>query len=130
MWEDKANVRGGKWILRLKKEYTARVWEDLVCFSLSFHFPKLKLTKTNKQLLAIIGEEFGENSNDICGVVLSLRDSDIISLWVRSGFNKKIRDTLKEKMISVLRLPKDTFMEFFFSFSFFGTHFFSQKHKK
>ena len=31
MWEDEANVNGGKWIVRLKKGLAARYWEDVVC---------------------------------------------------------------------------------------------------
>ena len=31
MWEDEANVNGGKWIVRLKKGLAARYWEDIVC---------------------------------------------------------------------------------------------------
>ena len=31
MWEDDANVNGGKWIVRLKKGLAARYWEDVVC---------------------------------------------------------------------------------------------------
>lgn len=30
MWEDEANVNGGKWIVRLKKGLAARYWEDIV----------------------------------------------------------------------------------------------------
>ena len=30
MWEDEANVNGGKWIVRLKKGLAARYWEDVV----------------------------------------------------------------------------------------------------
>jgi hypothetical protein len=30
MWEDRFNLKGGKWILRLKKQYSSKIWEDLV----------------------------------------------------------------------------------------------------
>ena len=33
MWEDEANVNGGKWIVRLKKGLAARYWEDVVSAS-------------------------------------------------------------------------------------------------
>lgn len=30
MWEDSANRRGGKWMVRLRKGIASRYWEDLV----------------------------------------------------------------------------------------------------
>jgi hypothetical protein len=30
MWEDEANINGGKWIVRLKKGVAARYWEEIV----------------------------------------------------------------------------------------------------
>ena len=30
MWEDDANINGGKWIVRLKKGLAARYWEEVV----------------------------------------------------------------------------------------------------
>lgn len=30
MWEDPANRRGGKWMVRLRKGIASRYWEDLV----------------------------------------------------------------------------------------------------
>lgn len=32
MWEDPANRRGGKWMVRLRKGIASRYWEDLVRF--------------------------------------------------------------------------------------------------
>ncbi|OXU30091.1 hypothetical protein TSAR_004180 [Trichomalopsis sarcophagae] len=52
MWEDEANQRGGKWIVRLRKGLVSRCWENLI--------------------LAMLGEQFmvGE---EICGAVVSIR---------------------------------------------------------
>ena len=30
VWEDDANARGGKWMIRLRKNLAARLWEHLV----------------------------------------------------------------------------------------------------
>ncbi|KAI7855728.1 translation initiation factor eIF 4e-like domain-containing protein [Circinella umbellata] len=92
VWEDEANIHGGKWIVRLKKGLASRYWEQLV--------------------LAIIGEQF-DVQGEICGAVLSIRSSeDIISVWNRTAsngrINLKIRDTIKK----VLSLPQDTTMEY------------------
>ncbi|KAI9136321.1 translation initiation factor eIF 4e-like domain-containing protein [Paraphysoderma sedebokerense] len=90
VWEDDANINGGKWIVRLKKGLASRYWEDLI--------------------LAVIGDQF---SDDICGIVLSIRNSeDILSLWNQDAsqgtLNLRIRDTMKR----ILSLPADTVMEY------------------
>ena len=74
VWEDDENKRGGKWIVRLKKGVADRYWEDL--------------------LLAIVGDQFAEAGEEVCGAVLSVRSGeDVLSLWTRidGGRNIKIR---------------------------------------
>ena len=74
VWEDAANKKGGKWIVRLKKGVADRYWEDL--------------------LLAIVGDMFGDAGEEVCGAVLSVRQGeDVLSLWTRidGGRNIKIR---------------------------------------
>ncbi|KAE8553260.1 hypothetical protein EYB25_004642 [Talaromyces marneffei] len=87
VWEDEANKRGGKWIIRLKKGVADRYWEDL--------------------LLAIVGDQFAEAGDEVCGTVLSVRSGeDVLSVWTRidGGRNIKIRETIKR----LLALPADT----------------------
>lgn len=74
VWEDEENKRGGKWIIRLKKGVSDRYWEDL--------------------LLAIVGDQFAEAGEEVCGAVLSVRSGeDVLSVWTRidGGRNIKIR---------------------------------------
>ena len=74
VWEDKENKKGGKWILRLKKGVADRYWDDL--------------------LLAMIGDQFAEAGEEVCGAVLSVRSGeDVLSVWTRidGGRNIKIR---------------------------------------
>ena len=75
IWEDADNRSGGKWIVRLKKGVADRFWEDLI--------------------FACIGDQFVEAGEDVCGIVLSVRNGeDILSIWVRDdngGKNLKIR---------------------------------------
>ena len=74
VWEDEANKRGGKWIIRLKKGVADRYWEDL--------------------LLAIVGDQFMEAGEEVCGAVLSVRSGeDVLSVWTKidGGRNIKIR---------------------------------------
>ncbi|KAL4742106.1 translation initiation factor eIF 4e-like domain-containing protein [Aspergillus similis] len=87
VWEDEANKKGGKWIVRLKKGVADRYWEDL--------------------LLAMIGDQFAEASDEICGAVLSVRSGeDVLAVWTRidGGRNIKIRETIKR----LLAFPADT----------------------
>lgn len=72
IWEDEENKKGGKWIVRLKKGVADRYWEDL--------------------LFGIIGDQFGEASEDVCGVVLSVRNGeDIISIWARADGQRVLK---------------------------------------
>ncbi|KAJ5723622.1 Eukaryotic translation initiation factor [Penicillium malachiteum] len=87
VWEDEANKRGGKWIVRLKKGVADRYWEDL--------------------LLAMVGDQFAEAGDEVCGAVLSVRGGeDVLSVWTRidGGRNIKIRETIKR----LLAFPADT----------------------
>lgn len=91
VWEDAENKEGGKFTLRLKKGVADRYWEYLV--------------------LAIIGDQFAEASDEVCGAVVSARPGeDVISIWTKNngGRNVKIRETIKR----VLELPQDTNLVF------------------
>ncbi|PNS21115.1 hypothetical protein CAC42_3453 [Sphaceloma murrayae] len=87
VWEDEENKKGGKWIMRLRKGVADRYWEDL--------------------LLALIGDQFAEAGEEVCGAVVSVRSGeDVFSVWTKNdgGRNVKIRETIKR----VLSLPADT----------------------
>lgn len=79
-YEDPANVNGGKWQIRLKKGLSARIWEMLV--------------------LAIVGDQFSEIGDELCGAVMSSRaQEDVLSIWNKTASNGstnlKIRNTIK-----------------------------------
>ena len=88
VWEDEENKRGGKWIVRLKKGVADRYWEDL--------------------LLAIVGDQFAEAGEEVCGAVLSVRSGeDVLSVWTRidGGRNIKIRqDSWRENWMRWLTI--------------------------
>ena len=72
VWEDRENRKGGKWIVRLRKGIADRYWEDL--------------------LLAIVGDQFAEAGEEVCGAVLSVRTGeDVLSVWTRIDGGKNIR---------------------------------------
>lgn len=86
VWEDEENKKGGKWIVRLKKGVADRYWENL--------------------LFAIIGDQFGEASEEVCGAVLSVRNGeDILSIWTRNDGGRvlKIRYGLFLKPVLVAK---------------------------
>ena len=105
VWEDDENKKGGKWIIRLKKGVMDRFWDEI--------------------LLALIGDQFAEAGEEVCGVVVSVRSGeDVLSVWAKidGGRTVKIRyalrtlTTLVESLINisretikrVLNLPADT----------------------
>jgi translation initiation factor 4E len=83
-WEDPSNQNGGKWIITVSRSSTQldRLWLWL--------------------LLACIGEQFDDESKQICGAVLNIRKGgdDRICLWIRDSTNKesvlKVGHTLKK----------------------------------
>ncbi|KAG9234407.1 translation initiation factor eIF 4e-like domain-containing protein [Amylocarpus encephaloides] len=90
VWEDGENRKGGKWIVRLKKGVADRYWEELV--------------------FAIVGDQFAEASEEVCGAVLSVRNGeDILSIWTRNDGGRvlKIRETMKRS----LGFPPETKVE-------------------
>eukprot|EP00160_Parvularia_atlantis_P000830 Unigene10669_Nuclearia_a/m.32630 Unigene10669_Nuclearia_a/g.32630 ORF Unigene10669_Nuclearia_a/g.32630 Unigene10669_Nuclearia_a/m.32630 type:complete len:120 (-) Unigene10669_Nuclearia_a:48-407(-) len=90
--QDPSNVEGGKLILRVRKELSSRLWEDLV--------------------LAIVGDQF-DVGEEICGAVVSVRGQEnIVSLWTRTA---KDHDTIKhigDTMKDILSLPPSTRIEY------------------
>ena len=87
MWEEEGNRLGGKWILRLKKGLSTRLWELLI--------------------LAVIGEQFNVGK-EICGIVCSIRpQEDLISVWTKTANNQLVTQRIKETMKKVLSLPQD-----------------------
>lgn len=72
IWEDDENKLGGKWVLRLKKGVADRYYEDL--------------------LMACVGDQFGDEADELCGVVLSMRNGeDVLSIWTRSTGQKVLK---------------------------------------
>jgi len=92
-WEDPANARGGKWIVRLKKGLASRYWEEV--------------------MLALIGCQFtGIPATEVCGAVVSIRYSeDIVSVWNKTN-DREITERLRDGIKRVLQLPSFVHMEY------------------
>lgn len=101
MWEDEANVRGGRWVITLNKSNK----NDLDNFWLD-------------TMLILIGESC-DYSTELCGAVVNIRGkNNKISIWTANGSNEaaaleiggKLRDGLRMESAYLLQyqLHKDT----------------------
>jgi len=83
MWEDEANKQGGKLIIRLRKGLASKCWEEIV--------------------LALIGEQFQDVGDEICGVVISTRfQEDILSIWNKNAYDREARSKIYDTVKAVL----------------------------
>jgi len=75
MWEDTHNKLGGRWLFTFnKKTSTARQIDEIWL----------------EVLLCLIGEAFGEDSDQICGAVINIRGRmDKISVWTNDYKNSQ-----------------------------------------
>jgi translation initiation factor 4E len=74
MWEDEGNKSGGKISVKLKKDYTTIIWEEIV--------------------LAMIGGVLPANVKDeINGVVVSIRkEYNILQVWFKNWNSNNITE--------------------------------------
>lgn len=93
MWEDRANVKGGRWIISFDAK---RRHKDSVNLGLDGYWIEL--------LMCLVGEAFGEEyGNVINGAVVSVRNrNDKISLWLSNYVDpevvKNIGAVIKERL--------------------------------
>jgi translation initiation factor 4E len=62
--------------------------------------------------LGLVGNEFGCGNDEICGIVISIRDHDILSVWNKTAMNQEIRYKIRDTLIRILKLPPGTIMEY------------------
>ena len=91
-WEDPANIQGGKWFARIRRNFIDRCWENL--------------------LLALVGEQFMVG-DEITGVVISDRpNNNVVSVWTRSSDNENLKKRIRESMRRVMQLPPTIQIEY------------------
>lgn len=84
MWEDEANKRGGRLLIRVQKSASPRAFEDLC--------------------LAVIGEHF--DTDDICGIACSVRfQENFLSIWLKDAKDKVTLKHVEGVARRVLHLP-------------------------
>jgi len=91
MWEDEQNRMGGRWLVNLtKQQRTAeldRLWLET--------------------LLCLIGEAFGDHSDDVNGAVVNVRPKgDKLGLWTAHASNGKQVTDVGKSYKERLTLPK------------------------
>ncbi|XP_067129158.1 eukaryotic translation initiation factor 4E-1A-like [Centruroides vittatus] len=87
MWEDERNVRGGRWLINVRKHLKNSSLDDYWL----------------ETLLCLIGEAFDEEDNEVCGAVINIRKyTDKIGVWTSNSKNSesniKIGWKLKERL--------------------------------
>lgn len=86
MWEDKANMNGGRWLINLDKKhrsiYLDTFWlEVLLCLIGSC--PRTLLSLSATDFFSNPGESFGEDGHIVNGAVVSIRNrGDKIGVWL------------------------------------------------
>uniref|UniRef100_A0A1I8ASD3 EIF-4F 25 kDa subunit n=1 Tax=Steinernema glaseri TaxID=37863 RepID=A0A1I8ASD3_9BILA len=93
VWEEPENKDGGRWLIetdqRMEADQINLIWTEI--------------------LMAMIGEQFGQDSDNICGIVCNVRNKGSkISVWTSDAddrdANTRIGHVLKEKLMD-LELP-------------------------
>ncbi|PHT85547.1 Eukaryotic translation initiation factor isoform 4E-2 [Capsicum annuum] len=93
-WEDPECANGGKWtVTSSRKANLETMWLETVISSFLF-------------LMALVGEQF-DDSEDICGVVASVRRSqDKLSLWTKTATNEAAQMGIGRKWKEIIDTEK------------------------
>jgi len=93
VWEDPQNRRGGKLVIKCRKGLGPRYFEAAI--------------------LAFIGEQFGDLSHDVMGIVLSVRNGeDALAVWTRHADNQEATERIREVLKKSTRVPAFVPIEF------------------
>jgi translation initiation factor 4E len=92
MWEDEKNKNGGKIALKLRKEYSNLVWEELVFAFIGGYFAK-------------------EIKDEINGLVINCKkDFNTLQIWTKS-FNEEVTSGIEKNIREILSIPKEVVLE-------------------
>ncbi|EDV40055.1 uncharacterized protein Dana_GF10327 [Drosophila ananassae] len=87
MWEDEANIKGGRWLVTVGKSAKLeldRIWLDII--------------------LMMVGQTF-DYSSEICGAVINIRaKSNKMSVWTANGTNEMAILEIGQKLKMLLHL--------------------------
>ena len=92
MWEDDGNRNGGKISIKLKKDYTTLIWEEII--------------------LSIIGDVLpAKIKEEINGAVISVRrDFNILQIWFKN-YHQNIISEIEQTLKELLQIPDGVELE-------------------
>ena len=93
MWEDENNKNGGRISIKLRKDFTTIIWEEMI--------------------FALIGDVLPKEVKDeINGIVVtSRRDFNTLQIWIKN-FDRDINDNIESCIRDLLQIPPEVNLEF------------------
>jgi len=92
MWEDENNKNGGRISLKLRKEYSNLVWEELIFAFIGGYFDK-------------------EIKEEINGLVMNCKkDFNTLQIWTKN-FNNEVNKGIEKNIRELLNIPKEVILE-------------------
>ena len=93
MWEDENNKNGGRISIKLRKEYTTIIWEEMIFALIGDVLPK----------------EIQEEINGI--VVTSRKEFNTLQIWIKT-FDEKNNNNIELCIRDLLQMPPEVKLEF------------------
>ena len=92
MWEDEYNKNGGKFSIKLRKDYTTIIWEEMIFALISGVLPK-------------------EIKDELNGIVVSSRkEFNVLQIWFRN-YNSNITGDIEQCIRDLLQIPNEVDLE-------------------
>jgi hypothetical protein len=92
MWEDENNKDGGRIALKLRKEFSNLVWEELVFAFVGGYFTK-------------------EIKDEINGLVINCKkDFNTLQIWIKS-YTNEVTSAIEKNIREILNIPKEVALD-------------------
>ena len=92
MWEDEYNKNGGKFSIKLRKDYTTIIWEEMIFALIGGVLPK-------------------EVKDELNGIVVSSRkEFNVLQIWFRN-YNSNITGDIEQCIRDLLQIPNEVDLE-------------------
>ena len=92
MWEDENNKNGGKISIKLRKDYTTIIWEEMIFALIGGVLPK-------------------EIKDELNGIVVSSRkEFNVLQIWFRN-YNSNITADIEQCIRDLLQIPNEVDLE-------------------